>query len=210
METDKLVLRKLSETDIDDLVESGNDYDVHYNSFFLMKFPFGKKEAIEVINEDRKSKNMERFGIELKETGTIIGLIDLYNIKESNPALHSSQNQESFPQMHKKAKIRDDLCEASPAGGKLKLGYWIGRNYRQKGYATEAIKKIIKYAFEKYNVDEIIATTLISNESSMNLLKKLGFAKGKVLKNDRFLDGKYIDSVQFVLKREDYLRNKQA
>lgn len=170
IETERLILRKLKLNDVDDLVENGNDYDVHYNSFFLMKYPFGKKEAIEVINEEKNSKNMERFGIELKDIKKIIGLIDLYNI-------------------NLKSK-------------KLKLGYWIGKTYRQKGYASEAIKKTIEYAFGKYNVDEIIATTLVSNEASMNLLKKLGFTKGKVLKNDRFLDGKYIDSVQWTMKRK--------
>lgn len=170
IETERLILRKLKLNDVDDLVENGNDYDVHYNSFFLMKYPFGKKEAIEVINEEKNSKNMERFGIELKDIKKIIGLIDLYNI-------------------NLKSK-------------KLKLGYWIGKTYRQKGYASEAIKKTIEYAFGKYNVDEIIATTLVSNEASMNLLKKLGFTKEKVLKNDRFLDGKYIDSIQWMMKRK--------
>ncbi len=177
-ETYKLVLRKLEEKDIDDLIESGNDYDVHYNTFFLMKYPFGKKEAIEVINEDKNSKNMERFGIELLENKKLIGIIDLYNINLKNK--------------------------------KLKWGCWIGKKYRRKGYADEATKKIIKYAFEKYAVDEIIATTLISNEASMNMLLKNNFVKGKILKNDRLLDGKYVDSVQFVLKREDYFKNKQT
>jgi ribosomal-protein-alanine N-acetyltransferase len=134
-----------------------------------MKYPFGKEEAIEVISEDKKTKNMQRFGIDLG--GKIIGLIDLYNI-------------------NLKSK-------------KLKLGYWIGKIYRRKGYATEAIKKMIKYAFENFDVDEIIATTLVTNEASMSLLKKLGFEKGKVLKNDRFLDGKYIDSVQWTMKKKE-------
>jgi len=169
METERLILRKLTEKDINDLVEQGNDYDVHYNSFFLMKFPFERKEAIEVINEDRNSKNMERFGIELKKEKKIIGLLDLYNI-------------------NLKSK-------------KLKWGCWIGKKYRRKGYINEATKTLIRYAFENYAVDEIIATTLTSNEPSMNMLKKIGFVKGNILKNDRFLEGKYVDSVQFTIKR---------
>lgn len=169
IETKNLIMRKLTTDDIDDLVKQGNDYDVHYNSFFLMKYPFGKEEAIDVINEDKKLKNMQRFGIELNRR--VIGLVDLYNI-------------------NLKSK-------------KLKLGYWIGRTYRRKGYATEAIEKMIKYAFENFDVDEIVATTLITNEASMNLLKKLGFTKGKFLKDDRFLDGKYVDSVQWTMKRKE-------
>ena len=178
METDKLVLRKLKFSDVDNLVEQGNDYDVHYYSFFLMKYPFTKEEAVLVVKEEDHVKNLKRFGIELKETSKIIGVTDLYNI-------------------NLKSK-------------KLKLGYWIGKNYRRKGYATEAIKKVIEYAFVNYNIDEIIATTLTDNDPSMNLLIKNGFIRGKILKNDRFFEGKYMDSVQFVLKREYYLKNKQT
>lgn len=169
VETDNLVLRKLKLSDVDDLVEQGNDYDVHYFSFFLMKYPFTKEEAILVVKEEDHVKNLKRFGIELKETGKIIGVTDLYNI-------------------NLKSK-------------KLKLGYWIGKNYRRKGYADEAVKKVIEYAFENYDVNEIIATTLTDNDPSMNLLIKNGFVRGKILKNDRFFEGKYMDSVQFVLKR---------
>lgn len=170
IETDRLVLRKLKLSDVKELVENGNDYYVHYFSFFLMKFPFTEDDAIHVVKEEDCAKNLKRFGIELRESKKIIGIIDLYNI-------------------NLKSK-------------KLKLGYWIGKNYRRKGYATEAIKKIIDYAFQNYTVDEIIATTLTDNNISMNILLKNGFIKGKILKNDRFLDGKYVDSVQFSLWRK--------
>lgn len=181
----RIALRKLKTEDIDQLVEQGNDYDVHYNSFFLMKYPFGKKEAIEVINEDKKTKNMQRFGIDL----------------DGAPALHSCHSQESSSARGKIIGLID-LYNINLKSKKLKLGYWIGRTYRRKGYATEAINQMIKYAFENFEIDEIIATTLVTNEASMNLLKKLGFEKGKVLKNDRFLDGEYIDSVQWTMKRK--------
>jgi ribosomal-protein-alanine N-acetyltransferase len=181
IETDRLILRKPTIKDADDLIESGNDYEIHYNSFFLMKFPFGKKEAIGVINE--KTKNLKRFAIELKNSNKVIGLVDLYNINEA-PALHSGQSQES-----------------SPEGGKLKLGYWIGQKYRRVGFANEAVKAIIKYAFENFKIEKIIATTLVNNLASQKFLEKLEFKKQKVLPKDRFLDGEYVDSVQYVLEK---------
>jgi ribosomal-protein-alanine N-acetyltransferase len=169
LKTMRLILRKLRLSDINDLIESGNDYDIHYNSFFLMKFPFGKKEAIEVINEQKKSKNLKRFGIEIKDSKIIIGVIDLYNINEKSK--------------------------------KLKLGYWIGHKYRRNGYATEAVKKIIEYVFENFEIEKIIATTLVNNLASQKFLEKLGFEKKKVLPKDRFLDGKYVDSVQWEINK---------
>ena len=172
IETDRLILRKLKLADVDDLVETGNDYDVHYFSFFLMKYPFTKEEAILVVKEEEHVKNLKRFGVELKESSKIIGVIDLYNI-------------------NLKSK-------------KLKLGYWIGKDYRRKGYINEAIQKVITYAFENYDINEVIATTLLDNEPSINLLLKNGFVKGKLLKNDRFFEGKYIDSLQFILRRKEF------
>jgi RimJ/RimL family protein N-acetyltransferase len=175
IETERLILRKPMLKDVKDLVENGNDYDVHYNSFFLMKYPFGTKEAMEVINEDKISKNLKRFVIELKEENRVIGVIDLYsiNLKEK----------------------------------KLKLGYWIGKNHRRKGYVTEAVKALVNFSFKNFEIEKIIATTLINNEPSMKFLETMHFKKDKVLKNDRFLEGKYVDSVQFVLTRRDFLKN---
>lgn len=170
IETDRLILKKPTLKDVGDLVEAGNDYEIHYNSFFLMKFPFGKKEATEVIKE--KNKNLKRFAIELKNSKKIIGLVDLYNINEKEK--------------------------------KLKLGYWIGQKYRRVGYATEAVKAIIKYAFENFKIEKIIATTLVNNLASQKFLEKLEFERQKVLPKDRFLDGEYVDSVQYTLE------NKQA
>lgn len=170
IETERTALRKPTLKDVQDLIESGNDYDVHYNSFFLMKYPFEEKEAIEVIEE--KKKNMERFVIELKKEKKVIGIFDIYNIN-----------------------LKD---------GKIKIGYWIGKKYRRQGYAEEVLKNMIKFIFENFSVNKIIATTLINNEPSMKLLEKVGFRKDKILKNDRFLEGKYVDSVQFVFL------NKQA
>ena len=178
-------MRKLKFSDIDDLVEQGNDYDVHYYGFFLMKYPFTKEEAVLVVKEEDHVKNLKRFGIELKDA----------------PVLHSCQNQESSPARGKIIGVTD-LYNINLKSRKLKVGYWIGKNYRRKGYANEAVKKVIKYAFANYDIDEIIATTLTDNDPSMNLLVKNGFVRGKILKNDRFFEGKYMDSVQFVLKRK--------
>ena len=175
IETERLILRKPLLSDANDLVEGGNDPEVHYNSFFLMKYPFGRKEAQEVINADKVSKNLKRFVIELRDIKKVIGLIDLYsiNLKEK----------------------------------KLKLGYWIGKNYRRRGYATEAIKAALDFALKEFPVDKIIATTLVSNIPSQQLLEKNKFKQHRILKNDRFLDGVYVDSVQFVLTREDFEKN---
>ncbi|SHI42390.1 GNAT family N-acetyltransferase [Flavobacterium terrae] len=55
------------------------------------------------------------------------------------------------------------------------IGYGIIKEERRKGFAEEASREIINWAFSKEFVYEITAQCLQKNSSSVNLLKKLGF-----------------------------------
>ena len=58
---------------------------------------------------------------------------------------------------------------------KLDLGYWIGKNYWGRGYATEAAMGFIQYVKEETNFKEISACYIKGNTDSSNVLRKLGF-----------------------------------
>ncbi|WP_169082021.1 GNAT family N-acetyltransferase [Paenibacillus sp. PL91] len=51
----------------------------------------------------------------------------------------------------------------------------ISKNHRNKGYTTQAAQGIIKYLFEKTNVEELIAIALIRNTPSNKVIQKCGF-----------------------------------
>ena len=55
------------------------------------------------------------------------------------------------------------------------LGYWLGKDYWGKGYATESSKYLLKYALEKLDSPKIKSGYFIDNLPSGNVLKKLGF-----------------------------------
>lgn len=54
---------------------------------------------------------------------------------------------------------------------KAELGYWVGRNYWNKGYATSAIKLIL----DNFQSIDIYASVYNHNNSSIKILKNLGF-----------------------------------
>lgn len=54
------------------------------------------------------------------------------------------------------------------------MGYWIGRAYRGKGYATEAILRVVERAAE-LGVPRIHADTFLDNPASARVLAKAGF-----------------------------------
>jgi RimJ/RimL family protein N-acetyltransferase len=60
-------------------------------------------------------------------------------------------------------------------GERFVVGYWIGRPYWGKGYATEASQAIVDLAFARIGVDAVAATTRVTNGASRRVLEKCGF-----------------------------------
>jgi RimJ/RimL family protein N-acetyltransferase len=55
------------------------------------------------------------------------------------------------------------------------LGYWLGVDHWRKGFATEAAKAVIDYAFEEFDIDRLVAGARVKNEASRHILEKCGF-----------------------------------
>lgn len=55
------------------------------------------------------------------------------------------------------------------------ITYFIGAQYRNNGYAVEAVKAYIEYFFNYYNASKIIATVRAENIASWKVVEKTGF-----------------------------------
>jgi len=63
------------------------------------------------------------------------------------------------------------------------LGYWLGELFWGKGYATEASKIMIKYAFEQLGLQRLKAVVYEENRASKHVLEKCNFAFQHSLEN---------------------------
>lgn len=54
------------------------------------------------------------------------------------------------------------------------LFYAFSPAYQKRGYATEAARALIDYAFGQLNLGRIVATTTYDNAASMGVMRKLG------------------------------------
>jgi RimJ/RimL family protein N-acetyltransferase len=55
------------------------------------------------------------------------------------------------------------------------LGFWIGRPYWSRGYATAAARQAVHFAFEEVGLRRVVARPLARNAPSCRVLEKLDF-----------------------------------
>jgi RimJ/RimL family protein N-acetyltransferase len=63
-----------------------------------------------------------------------------------------------------------------PATESAELGYWIGRAYWNRGYATEAAAALIEFGFSSVGLHRIFGPYLVRNAASGRVMEKLGMS----------------------------------
>ena len=93
------------------------------------------------------------------------------------------------------------------------LGIFIGdKEFRSKGYGTEAIRLILEYGFKYMNLYNIKLDLMEFNERALKCYEKCGFKEYGRRRKCKFVNGKYYDSISMdILADEftgDFIKNK--
>ncbi|KQM67250.1 hypothetical protein ASE74_07235 [Pedobacter sp. Leaf216] len=81
------------------------------------------------------------------------------------------------------------------------MGYWIAEDFWGKGIIPQAVKEMLKYGFETFDVERIFARTAHTNLASQRVLKKAGFILEAELKGTIFKNGEYFDELIFGFRK---------
>lgn len=89
--------------------------------------------------------------------------------------------------------------------GCRQIGYVLGENYWGQGFATEACREVLRYAFEELGCPVVSSAHFPVNQKSRRVLKKLGFTyEGTLRRTMKLYDGTYTDSLVYSLFKEEY------
>lgn len=75
------------------------------------------------------------------------------------------------------------------------IGYMLLSEYHGKGIITEAIKEALNYGFQTMKLHSIEAIIDPENFASERVLQKSGFVKEAHLKENKYYDGRFLDTV---------------
>jgi len=99
-----------------------------------------------------------------------------------------------------KKYFKYDVCE---------IGYCYGEKFWNKGYASEALIRVISYLFDEIGFEVICANYMSNNPASGRVMEKLGMKKEGILRG-RIIDKDGIrnDLVGYSITKIEYLNKK--
>lgn len=84
------------------------------------------------------------------------------------------------------------------------LGYWLAEPFWGQGIIGEAVKQIVDYAFNKFEIDRIFARPFGINLASQRVLEKNTFKLEARFEKVLFKNGEYLDEMVYAIRRSDW------
>lgn len=145
-ETERLILRSWHPDDLPQFAEINKDAQVM--KYFPAKLSDSEtEEFFNRINKEFESKGWGLYAIEIKTTGEFIGYVGLHEIG----------------------------FEADFTPG-IEIGWRLGADFHNKGYATEAAKEVINLA-KSHGITKLYSFTAAINKPSERVMQKIGMEK---------------------------------
>ncbi|QLB50080.1 GNAT family N-acetyltransferase [Streptococcus sanguinis] len=156
LETDRLILRDLQESDLPALIAMNQDPEVMQ---YFPK-PYSQAESLRLyqgIQDEAKAYGYSLWAVEEKTSQEFIGLVG---------------------QHHSDLRIFAGK-EAIEIGWRLRKEFW------NRSYATEAAQACLDFAFQQAGLSEVYSFTSLLNLPSQKVMQKLGMEFVKEFNNEK-------------------------
>jgi RimJ/RimL family protein N-acetyltransferase len=87
----------------------------------------------------------------------------------------------------------------------VEIGCTLNKNFQNKGYAAESVKRVIDYLFKELNKHRVIASIDPDNKSSIRLVERIGFRKEAHFVESLCINGKWVDDLIYALIEKDWI-----
>lgn len=127
-----------------------------------------------------------------------------------------SQEQEFVESMGENGDVHLLICaEDEPVGiiglnnvnetwGIAELGYMLTPDAWGQGYATDAARRLVGYAFDQRRLHKVKANAFEPNAASQRVLEKVGFTQEGMFREHAYIDGEYIDIYRYGLLESEF------
>ena len=150
IETERLILRELRNSDLQGMFELDSNPEVHrYLGNKPVKTIEESQKIIDSVKKQYTERGIGRWAVVNKATNEFLGW--------SGIRLNTEYNMNGFTTYYD-------------------VGYRLIERFWGNGYATESGKAAVDYAFNTLRLTELYATTEMNNQASHNALLKIGLS----------------------------------
>lgn len=175
-------LRKFNEKDVNNITKYANNKNIAKWLTNEFPHPYSEEDAETFINIVSNENPIKTFTIEVR--GEACGAISVNPIEPPIKEIKEKINKKTNKQTQ---DTIINICDKQ-----AELGYWLAEKYWNLGIISSAIKKMVEYGFETFDIDCIFATPFLKNKASAKVLKKAGFKtdfkKRKIIKNNEIYE----------------------
>jgi ribosomal-protein-alanine N-acetyltransferase len=177
LETERLILRKITEADLPALFEYASDPEVTQNLRFEThkNLDDTKDYYTKICSWYAGQPDHFPLAIELKQEKKMIGSIDFVHIEFQT------------------------AC--------AELGYVLAKKYWGHGYAAEAAKEFIAFGFTQLALHRIEALVKTTNSQSIRVLEKAGMQREGLLRERRKKNNTYYDVYIYSILANEYKKS---
>jgi RimJ/RimL family protein N-acetyltransferase len=170
LETDRLLLRRFTDDDLEIFFAYRNDPDVAKWQGWNMPYP--RENAIEFIEEMRRRDPDEPGGwLQL----AIVTRFENEFIGDAAFYIKKDDNRQAY------------------------IGCTIKQEHWRKGYGAEVTRRLLTYLFDEKNMHRVIAETDIENTASRTTLERAGFRLEATLLENVWLRGAYASECHYAM-----------
>lgn len=176
VETARLLLRPLQQTDILEIHQAASNRDIA-DTMISVPHPYPEDEAQRFVEMQQdlmqKCKSLTFAIIDREEGGRFAGIVSIRDVEEEHAV--------------------------------AELSFWVATEGQGKGYMSEALPGVLDLAFGHLGLNRIYAYHMARNIASARVLEKCGLMQEGFLRQRVKKWGKYEDVVIRAMLKEDWL-----
>jgi len=178
LESDRLIIRNYRESDLAEYHKMMSD---KTNMYWLIELTTTSLEesrrSMEFALEMNAKEKMRLRCVALKENDRLIGAVGC------------------------------ELPTKTPVGHIVDpMAWFILPEYQNKGYITEAVKRVMEYEFLEAGCIRIVTAAFKDNIPTQKVMVKVGFRKEAEKIKARWYDGQMRDRVEYAINRDEFLQ----
>jgi RimJ/RimL family protein N-acetyltransferase len=107
------------------------------------------------------------------------------------------------------ALIGDCALKVERDGRQAEIGFTLSRGHQGEGYASEAVSRLLDYAFGDLGLHRVVAITDQENEPSFALLERLGMRREGVFVQNAWFKGRWTSEYLYAVLEDEWPRNNR-